>query len=190
MSVALVLTWPQNCPKLRVQFLFSSDVLKLGYVSSAVPGKIWPANDLNLQQLKYKTIGYSRSAWLFEFGTHIWTPMPDTSIHGRPGCGLAGRDVVMFGSYYWGDNNATNVFNLDTATWSAAEDYPLPHGGHATVPYGNGTFLSIAGLRGGLVMEWIPATRGWKFRNESALAEAMNMPSAFMVPPEIGPCHC
>ena len=116
--------------------------------------------------------------------------MPDTAAHANVGCGLAGRDVVLFGAYYWGDNDATDIFNLDTETWSEGADYPLPHGGHATVPFGDSTFLSVAGRTGGLVMEYIPSTKAWKFRNESALAESLNSPRAFIVPPEIAPCHC
>lgn len=139
---------------------------------------------------KKSFLGFRSDAWLFDFGTHVWTPMPDTAPHARPGCAIVGRDVVIIGSYWWGNQYGTDVFNLDTSTWSPAENYPLGGGGQATVPYANNTFLSFGGYTHGLVMEWIPATKGWKFRNESAIAEAMYMPTAFMVPPEIAPCQC
>ena len=135
-----------------------------------------------------------RDAWIYSFADDTWTELPPMQHSRRNGaCGLAGRDVVVFGSYYGGFGwNSTEVFNLDTHTWSWGQDFPTGLGHQHTLPYREDTFLAfgvhiVSDVANDTIFQYVPGTKGWVERPERLKYGGVGA-LPVVVPPEVAPC--
>ena len=132
----------------------------------------------------------NKKAYFLEVSSWTWTQLTDM-VQGRTDhtCGKIGRDIHVVG----GDQNpdaldTTEIFNLDTLTWSAGPRAPVCC--EAAVYQGEDTFYIIGGVGGDTlesVYRFDEASFSWKLSDEKKLETARSQHVVVTVPVDVIP---
>ena len=89
-------------------------------------------------------------AWIFNIQSNTWTPLPNTlEKRSGPSCGYfqtdSGRFVVLAGGLF---SSTTEIFNLDTETWTRGPDIGTELFGGSMVSVDGDELLLVGGYNG------------------------------------------